>query len=169
MPPKLRQYDNYSKGDGPKFRHEAYRQFEILKGVHFHNRIYVKGMLVQQPADNEVKYSGGDKNQNWDKKKFGTGAKFFGYNLLDFDMKHRDRQNSLTHHEEKQAIINAWHEALTKCEPADKHHIEKELYRTLEWRPDCLESQCIKNSNDKHADFIRNQLWATFKSLYSVL
>ena len=35
---------------------------------------------------------------------------FFGYNYLDFEMKHRDRQDSVPNHEQKKSIVMAWHE-----------------------------------------------------------
>lgn len=78
-------------GHGRKCRN----RFEILRGPQFENKIYVKGMLIQAPAHS---YGGR-----------APDDKFFGYNLLVFDMKHRDRQNSITANEEKRAVVEAWY------------------------------------------------------------
>ena len=41
----------------------------------------------------------------------------------------------------------------------------RELYNTLEWRPDSLESQAFIQSTEKEADQIRNKLWDIFRDL----
>jgi hypothetical protein len=44
--------------------------------------------------------------------------------------------------------------------------MQRELYRTLEWKPDSLESRAIQHNSDVQADAIRNSLYEVFQREY---
>ena len=99
-----------------------WNKYEILIDEEFRGRIYVKGMLVQIPQSNW----GGDYSNAFGGNHGGGGGRhqnsrhyrgwYFGYNLLDFEIRSRDRFNSLTRQEETSEVIGSWHEVLNNVD-----------------------------------------------------
>ena len=50
------------------------------------------------------------------RENFEKFDKYFGYNFLNYEMKSRDRQNSITYHEEMREVVKAWYEVLFLAE-----------------------------------------------------
>ncbi|CAD7924081.1 unnamed protein product [Amoebophrya sp. A120] len=142
---------------------EMPNKYEILRGPCLRNRIYVKGMLVQQPHldDHGARIA------------LSKTDKYFGYNLLEFDMKSRDRENSIDMSQERHAIVHAWHEVLCKAyvdksERSQREHEERArvLFRAFERAPECFECSVIGSCPDRYGNEIRQKMWEYFKSYY---
>eukprot|EP00392_Amoebophrya_sp_AT5.2_P013330 g13448.t1 len=150
-------------------------RYEILRGPHWRNKIYVKGMLVQQPhldaQGNRIKKRINPFAWTCLGYRWSADDKFYGYNLLDFDMKSRDRENSISMQEERHAIGQAWYEVLLLSrEKADNNgkpgEMAKHLFTTLTRQPDCFESKVIGSSTDREVNMLRELLWDTFKMMH---
>ncbi|CAD7951444.1 unnamed protein product, partial [Amoebophrya sp. A25] len=147
-------------------KHAGHNRFEILRGPAFRNKLYVKGMLVQQPHL--------DSHGNTWRGARRAGDKWYGYNFLDFDMKSRDRENSISYHEERANIVQAWHEVLCLCRGADSDYgnawateAARHLMRTFESKPECFECQCISQSSDANGNLVKKKVWTVFQKRYA--
>eukprot|EP00392_Amoebophrya_sp_AT5.2_P011299 g11374.t1 len=193
----------------PRSREEPrWNRYEILLDPRLRGRIYVKGMLVMSPREgpgsghwnnnhswyNSTNASGnscgamGYNSASLQQSSNGipTGVRHgnlcYGYNLLEYDIRSRDRFGSLTRQEETAEVIAAWHEVLNFIELqgnkgansvntsaanqahfADQAHemlrtIRAALFFGLYQNPDSLEATALRQCSDDKGDIIRTHL-----------
>ncbi|CAD7962756.1 unnamed protein product [Amoebophrya sp. A120] len=124
-------------------------QVEVLASVETRNRMYVKGMVVI------------DRN-----RRNGTGPRLrnlmFGYNLVDFEMRYRDRQESLSLQDQQEAVTLGWH-ALRDNKPAMSNLFEALLGHEL-----CFELQVLSENVCEETKEICVAMKAAFAEKYGV-
>lgn len=131
-------------------------QYEILTAEAMQGCLYVKGMQISDGLTNT--------NRSW-----RDGGKAFGYNLLNFVLKCRDRRNSISFQDEKKEVEAAWAEVLLKCDhtstaerreqgKAERAASVKSLFNAIWNWPSCFECVVIKQSGTKESDEIRTLL-----------
>ena len=88
----------------------------------------------------------------------------YGYNLKQFSVKSRDRQNTLCHDELLQQIAMAWSKILRPATPADRSFLRGKLYDALKDHPDSLEAESMCEAHDAAMGHVWGHLQEEFQA-----